>query len=1076
LKAQKGKALAILELLVVSTLTLFMGQQVTIAQGTGSGLSASNTSESTYATAPPQKLPSGIVRYVPIAFTNGGGYPTGSRFDQMVTVNSSTFSGYEAANLQNVEFFYGNGSIIPSWLESGNSAGSSNTVYWLKLVGGIAAGRILYAYLGFASTGTNLFNGQAVGEAPELSHVYGQYDNGKNVFQFYDNFSAGSSNKKWAVSLGPYGSFNRVDGLQVSVGGAFGYFVTKSTFGAGTAFDAYVTTFGDTNTVGYFNRSQVAQPVHGVDYSGAFIRSACINIYPDQYNSSGDANPCGNTEGSLYGGTASVAGVYTVDVVSPTSSVQSINYSHGSTNQPIDDYYPTYPASVGFMGPGGNSFGVQWVRVRNAASGDLMPTVTVGNSSGPPLAENTLWASPDKLNFNQFNGSMGAEFNLTIWAHVQSGSYSWKVKLTFDPSFIAAVSTGFTGAKGSQFYSGYKTKSPPPVLNNTAGSVLAYESLTSGENSTERGGSLFWVEFKIVSTPTMNESLSGAISMNNKVTHFKDSAGNVIATSKLDFNYSFAPASVIPNNTPVEYTNSNYPVSIDQQYYTSLVSSRTFTASVPSGRLAISVGVMNGTVAFEVTQGGTTLISESVDGPPFDYTVVTGSSSYRYVNFNSTGTPLSIVAVKIAGMPDLAFNVYSNYISKFTASLITYPPQFGAPIWASPTPVNTGMTVLLVAPRYPLPTPLSIQGNLGYCGTDGKEWYTQIGFNDWANNFNVSYAGWGISSNFFGNYGSTDLNLPLIPGDTYNFTMALVSGTTWEWVLNGTLINEGGNLTGLFDAHTTYANCGANFGMEGLPWYGGSVNITSMIRAPMMLSFRVNGHWTEPKSMAFTGIGENWNNGKTSWAPGISLWGIAGHLQNLSVPKDSLLFNDSLPMMFSVAGPNEEPVYGKFGFPLTDSGGGLVSINRISATMISVSPLKGPTIVSLISYGTSLQKLTSARSELISASSRFNLPKGTTEVVVYAENILLTLTSSTVINMTAPQSINTASPNHSSVAKRGLIGFTASETLGGSSSTMDVPIARAAVLNEASCASYSDKRAFGKPPALFVPQDGWIWR
>ncbi len=52
----------------------------------------------------------------------------------------------------------------------------------------------------------------------------------------------------------------------------------------------------------------------------------------------------------------------------------------------------------------------------------------------------------------------------------------------------------------------------------------------------------------------------------------------------------------------------------------------------------------------------------------------------------------------------------------------------------------------------------------------------------------MSYAGWGIFSNIFGNPGRTDLNYPLIPGDTYNFTMALAYGTTWEFLVNGTLI------------------------------------------------------------------------------------------------------------------------------------------------------------------------------------------------------------------------------------------------------------------------------------------------
>jgi hypothetical protein len=427
----------------------------------------------------------------------------------------------------------------------------------------------------------------------------------------------------------------------------------------------------------------------------------------------------------------------------------------------------------------------------------------------------------------------------------------------------------------------------------------------------------------------------------------------------------------------------------------------TFQAAVPTGPLAISVGIMNGTVGFAVAQGDSTLMSESVTGPPFHYVVVTGSASYRYVNFDSNGAALSLVANRVSGHPVIAYIVYDNYISNFTASLITYPPQFGAPVWAAPTPVNTGMSVLLVAPKYSLPTPLSIQGNMGYCGP-GQQWYAQIGFNDWSDNFNVSYfTSLGIFANF--NYSASGPNvgpLPLIPGDTYNFTMALVSGTTWESLLNGTL-------TELVNLHSTYANCGGNYGMETLPWYGGSVNITNMIHTPVMLRFKVNGTWTAPNAMDFTGIGENWSNGNATGAPGISLWGMAGNLQDSSVPPGSLEFNDSLPMMFSIPIVGEEPVYGGFSFPSSPTGGGLVSVTGLSATSLGVSPDYGPTVVSLITYG-SQANLTSARSALVTHPEVFGIPVGTVQVVVYAENTMLNETSSTVVQISSSTSTTTS--------------------------------------------------------------------
>ena len=63
---------------------------------------------------------------------------------------------------QNVEFFYYNGSIIPSWLENYTS---SHALWWLKL-GSIPAGSSETVYVGFAPSTTNLFNTVNDGEAP----------------------------------------------------------------------------------------------------------------------------------------------------------------------------------------------------------------------------------------------------------------------------------------------------------------------------------------------------------------------------------------------------------------------------------------------------------------------------------------------------------------------------------------------------------------------------------------------------------------------------------------------------------------------------------------------------------------------------------------------------------------------------------------------------------------------------------------------------------------------------------------------------------------------------------------------
>ena len=55
----------------------------------------------------------------------------------------------------------------------------------------------MYINMVFAPKTTNLFNGVTVGEAPQLSPYYGEYDNGVNVFNFYDNFAGTQLSGKW---------------------------------------------------------------------------------------------------------------------------------------------------------------------------------------------------------------------------------------------------------------------------------------------------------------------------------------------------------------------------------------------------------------------------------------------------------------------------------------------------------------------------------------------------------------------------------------------------------------------------------------------------------------------------------------------------------------------------------------------------------------------------------------------------------------------------------------------------------------------------------------------------------------
>ena len=87
------------------------------------------------------------------------------------------------------------------------------------------------------------------------------------------------------------------------------------------------------------------------------------------------------------------------------------------------------------------------------------------------------------------------------------------------------------------------------------------------------------------------------------------------------------------------------------------------------------------------------------------------------------------------------------------------------------------------------------------------------------------------------------------------------------------------------------------------------MGVSNPITLPVMSSFRVNGRWSEPTSFAFSDVGESWGSGQATISPGIDLWGIAGHLQEASLPCGALLFDDSLPMMMQEPESSSEPLY-----------------------------------------------------------------------------------------------------------------------------------------------------------------------
>ncbi len=128
------------------------------------------------------KFPSNVKYFIPIYIRNSQPNATVSPYQQMIKIDCAKYYSYEADDLSNIEFFDNNGSILSSWLENGNSNTGTST-YWVSIPNGLPANSTTVIFFGLADKSINLFDGKIIGEAPQLSPIYGQYDNIKNVME-----------------------------------------------------------------------------------------------------------------------------------------------------------------------------------------------------------------------------------------------------------------------------------------------------------------------------------------------------------------------------------------------------------------------------------------------------------------------------------------------------------------------------------------------------------------------------------------------------------------------------------------------------------------------------------------------------------------------------------------------------------------------------------------------------------------------------------------------------------------------------------------------------------------------------
>ncbi|MGC8567772.1 MAG: hypothetical protein ACP5LP_00795 [Candidatus Micrarchaeia archaeon] len=326
--------------------------------------------------------------FLNITINNGQSTPTPAPFQQSITFNPSSYSAYESGNLGNIRFYYGNNELY-SWCESGCTNTSSSATFWINLPQGVPASSAINITMAFYRIGINYssYSGKPIaldhaGEAPQLSSTYGKFDNGAEVFNFYDNFAGTSLPASFLSSYSSGYSIN--NGLSISAGSVY---TSSPIFYSENSIEEMYAKYTALNNGNYAGimQSNTNAPQGSNTGSAAEIlwmtNSGSNVLYAWAANG---ASPSYNLQAGISSGfTPSLNTFYIIgDFVGSSSVGEQINYANmlkasGTYNTYqyiILGYFTGASASSTSINP----MYIQWVRVRAYPPNGVMPTASMG--------------------------------------------------------------------------------------------------------------------------------------------------------------------------------------------------------------------------------------------------------------------------------------------------------------------------------------------------------------------------------------------------------------------------------------------------------------------------------------------------------------------------------------------------------------------------------------------------------------------------------------------------------------------------------------------------------------------------
>ena len=309
---------------------------------------------------------------LPITFTNAQTSSTASGLQVKAAFPWYEYASLASASMGNVRFFSNSADThhLYSWLEQLGSPNYDNSLFWVNLgnvtIAGSSGTATIYAT--FLSTSTT-FDAVWAGESPTIPGTYAEYDNGANVFNFYDNFAGTSLSSKWTVSGVTYSVNN---GITMTAAAATNDYITSSSFTASTGVVDFYGYIWGTSTP--FVETGFTTATSSNNYATAMQFYPGDGVFGIQGGSAGQVNS-GQVSAS------EVTGIYSVAVTSSTTSSFSLNYGTPATLSSSDA--PSYPLPIGLMKAGSGTFSTSlsynWIRERTLPPSDVLPSYTFGD-------------------------------------------------------------------------------------------------------------------------------------------------------------------------------------------------------------------------------------------------------------------------------------------------------------------------------------------------------------------------------------------------------------------------------------------------------------------------------------------------------------------------------------------------------------------------------------------------------------------------------------------------------------------------------------------------------------------------